>query len=209
MLFNLLLLWPLCKEILSLGNTLRAPEAPLSPERMRPALSSQAAAPTVLQRRVSGCGAGMIAVEGAGEIPYHPGGSREAQRSFVSRALLEARWFEEDTMMRRYRFPTPAIRPAADPRFVEARYRFSRKNNRDRDSINLRHLPHPSQAFQSQQALSADNWLTCSLPRDLHQIINAQWLVTRSPVAIPVRSYILVDPDYRNGNAAVRECWLI
>jgi len=42
-----------------------AAEAPLSAEGMRPTLSSPASTPTVLQRRVSGGGTAVVAVEGA------------------------------------------------------------------------------------------------------------------------------------------------
>jgi hypothetical protein len=54
--------------------------AALSAERMRPALSSPAGAPAVLQRALPGGGAEMVAVEGAATIPGDDGGQTETQR---------------------------------------------------------------------------------------------------------------------------------
>ena len=50
-----------------------AADAALSAERMRAALSSPAGAPALLQRRVPGGGAEMVAVEGAAKIPGDDG----------------------------------------------------------------------------------------------------------------------------------------
>src|SRR5260370_35245531 len=46
-----------------------AADAVLPAERVRRALPSPAGAPALLQRKVSGSGAGMVALEGAGKIP--------------------------------------------------------------------------------------------------------------------------------------------
>jgi hypothetical protein len=50
-----------------------AAETVLPAERVRGALPSAAGAPALLQRRVPGSGAGMVALEGAGKIPGDQG----------------------------------------------------------------------------------------------------------------------------------------
>jgi ribosomal protein S11 len=58
-----------------------AANAPLSAQRMRATLSSQASTAAVLQRRLQESGAEMVAVESATEIPRDGGREREAQRA--------------------------------------------------------------------------------------------------------------------------------
>ena len=58
-----------------------AADAVLLAEGMRGALSSAASAPALLQRRVPGSGAGMVALEGAGKIPCDQGLQAATERS--------------------------------------------------------------------------------------------------------------------------------
>jgi hypothetical protein len=58
-----------------------AADAVLPVERVRGALPSAAGAPALLQRRVSGSGAGMVALEGAGKIPGDQGLQAATERS--------------------------------------------------------------------------------------------------------------------------------
>ena len=58
-----------------------AADAMLSAEGMRGALRSPAGAPALLQPRVSGSGAGMVALEGAGKIPCDQGRQAATERS--------------------------------------------------------------------------------------------------------------------------------
>src|SRR4051794_14698422 len=50
----------------------------VSAERLRPTLSSAASAPALLQRGLPGCGAEVVALEGAAEIPGDEVRQREA-----------------------------------------------------------------------------------------------------------------------------------
>ena len=54
---------------------------PMSAERMRAALRSPAGAPALLQRRMPGSSAGMVALEGPGKIPGDQGRPAATQRS--------------------------------------------------------------------------------------------------------------------------------
>src|SRR5450432_4767255 len=56
-------------------------DAALSAERVRGALRSPAGAPALLQRRVLGSGAGMVAMEGPGKIPGDQGRPAATERS--------------------------------------------------------------------------------------------------------------------------------
>jgi len=58
-----------------------AADASLSAERMRAALRSPAGAPALLQRRMPGSGAGMVALEGAGKISDDQGLQAATERS--------------------------------------------------------------------------------------------------------------------------------
>ena len=58
-----------------------AADAMLSAEGMRGALRSPAGAPALLQPRVSGSGAGMVSLEGAGKIPCDQGRQAATARS--------------------------------------------------------------------------------------------------------------------------------
>jgi len=55
--------------------------AGVSAERMRAALPPAASAAAVLQSRLPASGAGVVAVESAGEIPGHGGGQTAAERA--------------------------------------------------------------------------------------------------------------------------------
>src|SRR5258707_8118940 len=66
-----------------------AADAVLPAERVRRALPSPAGAPALLQRKVSGSGAGMVALEGAGKIPCDQ--SRQAATEQSKPALPGAR----------------------------------------------------------------------------------------------------------------------
>jgi hypothetical protein len=63
------------------ANAASAADAVLLAEGMRGALSSAASAPALLQRRVPGSGAGMVALEGAGKIPCDQGLQAATERS--------------------------------------------------------------------------------------------------------------------------------
>src|SRR5665811_384123 len=58
-----------------------AADAALSAEGVRGALRSPAGAPALLQRRVPGSGAGMVAMEGPGKIPGDQGRHAATERS--------------------------------------------------------------------------------------------------------------------------------
>jgi hypothetical protein len=58
-----------------------ATDALLPAERVRGAVPSGAGGPALLQRRVSGSGAGMVALEGAAKIPCDEGLQAAAERS--------------------------------------------------------------------------------------------------------------------------------
>ena len=58
-----------------------AADAALSAEGVRGALRSPAGSPALLQRRVPGSGAGMVALEGAGKIPGDQGRQAATERS--------------------------------------------------------------------------------------------------------------------------------
>src|ERR1039457_4119279 len=58
-----------------------AADAALSAEGVRGALRSPAGAPALLQRRVPGSGARMVALEGPGKIPGDPGRQAATERS--------------------------------------------------------------------------------------------------------------------------------
>src|ERR1022692_895355 len=58
-----------------------AADAALSAEGVRGALRSPAGAPALLQRRVPGSGAGMVAMEGPGKIPGDQGRQAATERS--------------------------------------------------------------------------------------------------------------------------------